>query len=253
MRWLGGIGGAKCGGGWYDPYGTTEKTYVEQARQTVLGGARESMLFCYGSLLQQTGPGNVEVLRKNIPELLNVAAEVAKRKIVGVAAYKPANSHPEKEQRVFDFVGMMGLPLVPCHEFPADAKSAFFSVHALKDAELVKKLETFIAAGKRALITDGLAEQLQGKVDLKRGNVWILPVKGDPKTLLAMEKGECDSVRSFALAPWSLSFKSPNKVGFYWFEDGGFVIENFNDEAVTARVNEEPYEVAARGWVCRWR
>lgn len=253
MRWLGGIGGAKCGGGWYDPYGTTEQTYVEQARQTVLGGARESMLFCYGSLLQQTGPGNVEALRKNIPELLNVAAEVAKRKIVGVAAYKPANSHPEKEQRVFDFVGMMGLPLVPCHEFPADAKSAFFSVHALKDADLVKKLETFIAAGKRALITDGLAEQLQGKVDLKRGNVWILPVKGDPKTLLAMEKGECDSVRSFVLAPWSLSFKSPNKVGFYWFEDGGFVIENFNDEAVTARVNEEPYEVGARGWVCRWR
>ncbi|NLF69672.1 MAG: hypothetical protein GX575_11530 [Candidatus Anammoximicrobium sp.] len=49
MRWLGGIGGAKCGGGWYDPYGTTEYTYLEQARQTVLGGARESLLFCYGS------------------------------------------------------------------------------------------------------------------------------------------------------------------------------------------------------------
>ncbi len=39
MRWLGGVGGAKCGGGWYDPYGTTEKTYIEQARQTILGGA----------------------------------------------------------------------------------------------------------------------------------------------------------------------------------------------------------------------
>ena len=39
---LGGIGAEKCGGGWYDPSGTTEKTYVEQARQTILGGARES-------------------------------------------------------------------------------------------------------------------------------------------------------------------------------------------------------------------
>ena len=47
MRWLGGIGGTKCGGGWYDPYGTTEQTYVEQARQTILGGARESLLFCH--------------------------------------------------------------------------------------------------------------------------------------------------------------------------------------------------------------
>ena len=69
MRWLGGLGGAKCGGGWFDPYGTTPATYVEQARQTVLAGARESMLFCYGSLQNGTGPGNIEALRANIPEL----------------------------------------------------------------------------------------------------------------------------------------------------------------------------------------
>ena len=119
MRWLGGIGGPKCGGGWYDPYGTTERTYLEQARQTVLGGARESMLFCYGSLLEHTGPKNIETLRQNIPELLAVAEQVGHRRIIGVAAYKPANSHPENEHRVFDFVGMLGLPLVPCHEFPS--------------------------------------------------------------------------------------------------------------------------------------
>ena len=160
MRWLGGIGGAKCGGGWYDPYGTTERTYVEQARQTVLGGARESMLFCYGSLLKGTGPKNVEALRQNIPELLAVAEQVGRRQIVGVAAYKPANSHPEKEPRVFDFVGMLGLPLAPCHEFPAEAPAAFFSIHALKDPDLPGKLAAFIAAGKPVLLTDGLAKQL---------------------------------------------------------------------------------------------
>ena len=171
MRWLGGIGGAKCGGGWYDPYGTTERTYVEQARQTVLGGARESMLFCYGALQKDTGPKNVEALRQHIPELLAVAEEVGRREIVGVAAYKPANSHPEKEPRVFDFVGMLGLPLVPCHEFPVEAKAAFFSIHALKDPGLPAKLKTFIAAGKPVLITDGLAERLAGKVDLTAANV----------------------------------------------------------------------------------
>ena len=69
MRWLGGIGGEKCGGGWFDPYGTTEKTYVEQARQTVLAGAKESLLFCYGALLKETGPANVQALRSCIPEL----------------------------------------------------------------------------------------------------------------------------------------------------------------------------------------
>ena len=97
MRWLGGLGGEKCGGGWFDPYGTTEKTYIEQARQTVLGGARESVLFCYGSLLKDTGPQNVEALRAEIPELLAVAGQVRGRVPVGVAAYKPPSSQPEKE------------------------------------------------------------------------------------------------------------------------------------------------------------
>ena len=52
MRWLGGIGGDKTGGGWFDPYGTSPATYVEQARQTVLAGAREMLLFCHASLVE---------------------------------------------------------------------------------------------------------------------------------------------------------------------------------------------------------
>src|SRR4030042_1279264 len=56
MRWLGEIGGAKTGGGWFDPYGTTENTYVEQARQTVLADAKAMLLFCYGSPVRRTGP-----------------------------------------------------------------------------------------------------------------------------------------------------------------------------------------------------
>ena len=147
----------------------------------MLGGARESLLFCYGSLLKDTGPKNVEALRQNIPELLAVAEQVGRRQIVGVAAYKPANSHPEKEPRVFDFVGMLGLPLVPCHEFPADAPAAFFSVHALKDPELAARLAKFIAAGKPVLLTDGLGTQLAGKVDLTAANVHVLRRRGDPK------------------------------------------------------------------------
>jgi hypothetical protein len=113
MRWLGGIGGPKCGGGWYDPYGTTERTYLEQARQTVLGGARESMLFCYGSLSWiQTGPKNIETLRQNIPELLAVAEQVA---VAGSSAWRPTSlptATRRTKRRVFDFVGMIGLPLV---------------------------------------------------------------------------------------------------------------------------------------------
>ena len=155
MRWLGGLGGAKCGGGWYDWLGTTEATYLEQARQTILAGARESFLFCYGGLQSSTGPKNIAALRTNLAELFAVARQVQARQPMGVAAYKPANSHPGKELCVFDFVGMLGLPLVPCHEFPTNAPAAFFSTHALKDPAFAAKLTAFLRAGKPVLLTDG--------------------------------------------------------------------------------------------------
>jgi hypothetical protein len=253
MRWLGGIGQAKCGGGWFDPYGTTEKTYVEQARQTVLGGARESLLFCYGSLLRDTGPKNVEALRKSIPELLAVAEQVIRRKAIGIAAYKPPSSHPENERRVFDFVGMMGLPFLPCHEFPADARSAFFSVHALKDPKLTERLSAFIASGKPVLVTDGLAVRLSGKMNLDASNVRVLRLSGDPKSLLKLPQAALDALRQPLLGPFGRRFESPNRVALYLFEDGSHVIENFNDEPVTVKLDGHPEELAPRGWIYRWK
>ena len=253
MRWLGGVGGKKCGGGWYDWLGTTEKTYVEQARQTVLAGARESMLFCYGGLQGSTGPKDVAALRANIPELLAVAREVARHPMVGIAAYKPANSHPKKEAYVFDFVGMLGLPLAPCHEFPGKAKAAFFSVHALKDADLVPKLGRFIASGKPVLITAGLAEQLRGKVRLDAPNVVLLPVKGDPKSLLQLSQAELDPLRAPLLKPFQVSLNAPNQVAFYLFKDGSWVVENFNDRDTTVELCGRSLSVPARGWRMEWK
>ncbi|MHB8521770.1 MAG: hypothetical protein ACYDH9_13555 [Limisphaerales bacterium] len=253
MRWLGGIGGLKCGGGWYDWLGTTERTYVEQARQTVLAGARESLLFCYGGLQGTTGPKDIEALRANIPELLAVAKQVQRRRAVGIAAYKPADSHPENEPRVFDFVGMLGLPLAPCHEFPTKAAAGFFSIHALKDKNFSAELSAFIATGKPVLLTDGLAKRLAGQVKLDAPNVQVLPVNGDPKSLLQLSQATLDGLRVPLLAVWKTDFKAPNKVGFYLFRDGSRVVENFNDEPVKVELNGKSMTVAARGWTAQWK
>ncbi len=253
MRWLGGIGGAKCGGGWYDPYGTTAKTYVEQARQTILGGARESLLFCYGSLLRDTGPANIEALRANLPELFRVAEAVARRRVVGIAAYKPPNSPPGKEGRVFDFVGMMGLPLVPCHEFPEKAAAAFFSVHALKDAVFPEKLARLLDRKVPVLVTDGLAQALAGRVVLDRPNVRVLAVRGRPAGLLERSQAELDPMRAFLLKPLGRRFEAPNQVGLYLFDDGSWVVENFRDEPVHIKLDGQPLTVEARAWVYRWK
>lgn len=253
MRWLGGIGGAKCGGGWYDYLGTTESTYVEQARQTVMGGAKESMLFHYGGLQKDTGPRNTEALRAHVPELLAVAKEVGRRTPVGLAAYKPANSSPEKEKRIYDFVGMLGLPLVPCHEFPTEAPAAFFSVHALKDHNFEAKLAAFISQGKPVLITDGLQAQLAGKVKLDAPNVFVLAVKGKPKALLESAQPDLDKLRVPLLRPFNVSFQAPNKVALYLFGDGSWVAENFNDEAVSVEFNQAHRRLEARGWSLQWK
>jgi hypothetical protein len=253
MRWLGGIGGAKCGGGWYDWLGTTEHTYLEQARQTILGGARESMLFCFGGLHGSTGPKDVEALRVNLPELFAAANEVRHRTLVGVAAYKPPNSHPEKEARVFDFVGMLGVPLAPCHEFPTNAPAAFFSVHALKDADFVPKLERFARSGKPVLLTDGLARTLAHRMKLDLGNIQILPVKDDPKSLLRLDQKQCDEIRAALLKPFRVSCQAPAQVALYLFKDKSWALENFNDGSVDVQLNGKTVAVPGRGWVQHWK
>ena len=235
MRWLGEIGGEKTGGGWFDPYGTTPNTYVEQARQTVLADAKEMVLFCYASLLQDTGPANVEKLRQELPGLFQLAALVRGKPIRGIAAPKPSNSDAYKEQYVFDFVGMMGLPLVPTAAVNADTEAAFLSVHALKDPALPDKLRSMLAAGKPVLMTDGLAERLPG-VDLKRDNVTILKVSGNPRGLLELTREQLKPIRDKLLAPFGMKFDAPNKVALYLIGGNCLIVENFNDEPVDVSV-----------------
>ena len=235
MRWLGEIGGTKSGGGWFDPFGTTENTYLEQARQTVLADAREMLLFCYGSLLRDTGPANVEKLRTEIPGLFKLAELVRGKPIKGIAAPKPPNSDAFDEQYVFDFVGMMGLPLVPTAKINAEAKAAFFAVHALKEPNFAGKLKRMLATGRPVLITDGLAKRLDG-VNLDSENLTVLKVAGSPRSLLELSRQQIKPIRDKMLAPFGMKFDAPNKVALYLIGDNCLIVENFNDESIDASI-----------------
>jgi hypothetical protein len=244
MRWLGGIGGPKTGGGWFDPYGTSENTYVEQARQTVLADAKEMLLFCYGSLLRGTGPANVKKLRTEIPGLFKLAELVRNKPIKGVHAPKPPNSDADGEMYVFDFVGMLGLPLVPADKIHSDVKAAFFAVHSLKDTDFSDKLNKMLDAKRPVLITDGLAKKIKG-VNLNDENLTVLKVDGNPHNLLKLTRDELNSIRNKMLAPFGIRFDAPNKVALYLIGDNCLVVENFNDGPVDASL-EFPNVVKAR-------
>lgn len=252
MRWLSGIGREKTGGGWYDSINTTESTYLEQARGTVLAGARESMLFSYGGLQRSYGPADIEALRLWIPELLAVAGEVRQRKVIGIAAYKPPHSPGEEEAYVFDYVGMLGLPLMPCHEFPSEAQAAFFSIHALKDPLFMERFDRLVRTGVPILMTDGLARRLANKFSPRSDNVQVLQLAGKPTAALELPLPELDRLRQRLLQPFGVSFSGPAEVGLWLFEDGSWVIQNFRDEAVRVSLNGAEIQMGARSWRYRW-
>jgi hypothetical protein len=241
MRWLDGIGGGKAGGGWIDALGTTPKTYVEQARQTVLGNGKEIMLFHYGNLLTDSNtyggwPGtptaNISAFRQELPLLFDLARSIKDKPLKGVYLPKLPNSDNVNERNIFSLLGMLGLPLVPGHEFAGEYGSAIYTTHALKEPGLSGKLSGILASGKQVLITEELAKRLTDQEILKNKNLMVLKVDPDPKKLLKLTQEELKPVRDKLMAPLGMKFDAPNKVSFYLIGDNIFIIENFNDETV---------------------
>jgi hypothetical protein len=245
-RWINDVSHGKNGGGWIDALGTTPKIYVEQARQTVLGNARELMLFHYGSLLDETNmysgkPGtpiaDVIALRKELPGLFELARIVKDKPLGGIHLPKLPNSEPLKEQYVFSILGMLGLPLVPASQINTNAESAIFTVHSLKEPGFSGKLQSMLSSGKPVVITDGLAKLLSNQKLLEDKNLTVLKVAGEPKKLLKLTREELKPIRDKLLAPLGLKFDAPNKVSLYLLGKNCFIIENFNDEPVDVTID----------------
>lgn len=241
MRWLGGIGGDKTGGGWFDALGVTSKIYLEQARQTVLADAKEIMLFTYSNLIRErnkyngwegTPIANIEAFRKELPGLFELAKIVRGKPVKGIHMPKLPNSEPYDERYIFSLFGMIGLPLVPAHEIDEQARSAIFPVQSLKDPGFSVKLQKLLDSGKPVVITDGLAKRLSDQSLLKNENLTVLKVEGTPRNLLKLTREELNPIRDKLMAPLGMKFDAPNKVALYLFGDNHYVVENFNNEPV---------------------
>jgi hypothetical protein len=148
---------------------------------------------------------------------------------------------------------MIGLPLAPCHRFPADAKAAFFTLHAKRDAEFVKRLPALIDRGVPILLTQNVATDLAGRVNLERPNVHILRFDGKARTMLKLPQPELRELRAKMLKPFGVTFDAPAGVALYLFEDGSWTIENFNDAAAPVALNGEAIHLPLRQWLHRWK
>ncbi len=239
MRWLGDIGGDKCGGGWFDPYGTSPPTYVEQARQTILGGAKEALLFCYGSLQRDTGPANVRKLRQEISEIFRLAELIRGKKPRGISAPKPPNSDPGGDQYVYDFIGMLGLPLVPTADVKTDVPAAFLPYQTLTDPQLPQKVTQMTDRGTPLLITNRVAEELDNVGKAKE--IEVLNIPQNRWDLMKIPEDRLQAIREKMLEPLNVEFSAPTRTALYLFGDNLAAIENFNDKEIEARFRMEPY------------
>jgi hypothetical protein len=252
MRWLGEIGGEKTGGGWIDALGTTPDTYLEQARQTVLAGAREIMLFSYGGLnrvanmygqRKGTGVANLEALKTELPGLIKLASLIDNKIIKGVHVAKPPNSDPHSwpdtvmdhspehaDAYIFDFIGMLGIPLVPLEKIDMEAEAAFYSNHALKDPDFKDKLAQMLAGKKPVLVTSSLAAHLENTDAYE--NLTVLNVGTDPKIILKLSRETLNPIRNKLLEPFGIKFDAPALVALYLIGEDIIVIENFSVQNV---------------------
>ena len=244
--WAAAFSRGKLGGGWYDPYGTTRNTYVEQGRQTILGLCRECMLFCYGGLHSDTGPDNVAALRRELPGHFDLAEFVLGETPRGVGTYKPAHSECGLDAYIFNFIGMLGIPMTADVKFPADSPSLLLTFHALADSALEGALGRAIEQGKAILLTNSLRDALPEKMRarLSAPNVHILEVGGKEtkksfygvsdvvRDMMNWPREKVDALRRPLLEPLGVELSAPPRVSLYLYGQKKVVVENFNDEAV---------------------
>ncbi len=157
MRLLENYAPGRNGGGWFDPYGCSPmELYLEQAYLTALSRGRELCAFCWSSLYRNKVITPLGLQLEIIDKMLDKAGDC-----IGVPCYLPPKS--QGEDHLEDVLGMHGIPVEPTPDFPADAACILLTARALKDADIVSKLEAYVAKGGKAIVTSGFVQGALGK------------------------------------------------------------------------------------------
>jgi hypothetical protein len=159
LEWLEAIEPGKNGGGWFDAFDCSSiDNYLEQANLTVLGKAREITLFNYRLHRDSV---YVPALGFQLEKLDRLARELGRPR--GVAVYHP--HHARGEDHLADYLGMIGIPVAPTPHFPETPldTALVLTASATRDPDVLGKLDAFLQAGGRAVVTSGFVERLRGK------------------------------------------------------------------------------------------
>jgi len=149
--WLASIGGDKVVGAWFDHIECSAQDFVNQAYGSVLAGARELTLFHLGDLMAGH-PGDA-LLARRWPQLGELARRVRGQRREGIAFYKPPHSDADENFYLMDYLGMIGLPIVPVAQYPESARVAFLGAQAAADLEIGRRVERHLRRGATLVFT----------------------------------------------------------------------------------------------------
>jgi len=182
-RWIAALSGGKIRGAWFDHGDCGDFDFLDQAWQSVLAGAPELMIFNLGNVLK--GHPDHARLREDWPKLEKLAAAMRENPVVGPVGYKPPNSDAGGDLYIMDFIGMLGVSLVPSPVFPEDAETIFLPTQAAADPDIAKKVKAALAAGKNIVMTAGFVSKVPGMAELAglKGPVALKPMKTDEEGL----------------------------------------------------------------------
>ncbi len=164
FRWIASVAPDKTECAWFDHGDCDALDFLDQAYQSVLAGARMLSVFNFSDVARGH-PGDT-LLAEHFEQLADLAATVRDNPVGGIAGYKPVGSEPGGDLYLMDFVGMLGVPLVPTATFPADAKAVFLPTQAAADGAIREKLLACLDGGGRAIVTAGFLARVPGLAEL---------------------------------------------------------------------------------------
>ena len=177
-RWLASIAGPKIGGAWFDHGDCGAYDFLDQAYTSVLAGARELVLFNFGNVT--AGHPDHQRLQAQFNHLARLADYVQDHPVIGVPAYKPPNSEPGGDMYIMDFLGMLGVPIIPVSKFPEGAPVIFLPAQAGADPRLLSCVKQACAQGTQVVVTTSLLLGAPDRDELTRMLEINAPIQASP-------------------------------------------------------------------------
>lgn len=160
-RWIGGNAGPKWRSAWLDNFQMEGdfNEFAAEVWQAVLGRAPEIIFWCAGQLHPPTpASDDYPPLCRMMPDFDRLAG-LLKGEPRGIPIHLPLGA--VGEYNIFGYFGMIGLPMEPRWDFPADPKDAIFTLHSLRDPKAAQEILDRVRAGKEVFLTWTLLQQLK--------------------------------------------------------------------------------------------